>query len=146
MTNIFYDKTVTIWNKYVNGKYEEEIWIPTLINNVRLLVSAGNNIMKSGLESVNSARLHIDDHMSQSSKPYIEPTEWMKLPESEKANYYTLESVNDSFFVEGDTTTEDYTMFPNSFYEHMKQTYNNCFRINEVDRFGLIPHFECWGK
>ena len=146
MLDIFYNNTVTIWNKYVTGKYENEIWIPTLIKNVRLIVSEGNNIAKSGVENVDAARLHIDDQISQSSKPYISPMEWLKLPEDKKANYYTLESVNDSFFVEGDKTTEDYATHPNSFYEHMKQTYDNCFRINKVDRFGLIPHFECWGK
>ena len=146
MADVFYNKTVTIWNKYVSGIYEDEIWLPTLIKDVRLVISKGNNVMKSGLENIDSARLHIDDNISDTSKPYLEPTEWNKLPEDEKANYYTLDSMNDSFFVEGDLTEEDYSKHPATFFEYMKQTYNNCFRINKVDRFDLIPHFECWGK
>lgn len=146
MADIFYNKTVTIWNKYADSIYESEVWLPTLIENVRLIVSEGNNIMKSGVDNVDSARLHIDDAISVSSKPYLEPMAWKELPTSEKANYYTLESLDDTFFVEGDYTETDYTEHLFNFYEHMKLTCNNCFRINKVDRFDLIPHFECWGK
>lgn len=141
----FYDRTVTIWNKYTDGLMETEIWLPTLIENVRLLVSKGNNVMNSGLDSADSARLHIMDGASVLDKPYLDPVEWEKLPNEEKAQYFTLESENDSFFVEGDATAVNSTDNAN-FFNFMKENYHNCFKITSVDRFEIIPHWECWGK
>ncbi len=145
MADLFYNKTVTIWNKYVDGVWEQETWIPTLIEKVRLVVSRGNNIMSSGLETADTARLHIKDDISIASKDYKSPVEWNKLSEENKRKYYTLESENDTFFVEGDTTdvsSED----KDNFFEYMKKNYDNCFKLTSVDRFEIIPHFECWGK
>lgn len=145
MTDIFYNKTVTIWNKYTDGLWEMEYWIPTVIQNVRLLVSQGNNVQNSGNAAADSARLHIDDLISVPSKTYVPPADWKRLPEDEKGNFFTLESENDSFFVEGDTTSEDASLQEN-FFEYMKVNYSNCFKISSVDRFDIIPHFEVWGK
>jgi hypothetical protein len=145
MTDPFYNKKVTIWNKYVDGLLETETWIPTLIENVRLLVSKGNNQQTSGLENANSARLHIADGISISQKEYVSPSDWKKLSNEEKANCYTLESEEDSFFVEGDSTNVDSSDNIN-FFDYMKENYDNCYKITSVDRFEIIPHFEIWGN
>lgn len=145
MSDSFYNKTVTIWNKYADGLMETEIWLPTLIENVRLLVSKGNNVMNSGLDTADSARLHIMDGVSIPGKPYLDSVEWERLPNNEKAQYFTLESENDSFFVEGDMAVVDPSDKDN-FFNFMKENYHNCFKITSVDRFEIIPHWECWGK
>lgn len=145
MSDPFYNKAVTIWNKYTDGLMETEVWLPTLVENVRLLVSKGNNVMNSGLDTADSARLHIMDGMSAPDKSYLDPIEWVRLPNEEKPLYFTLESENDSFFVEGDATAVDPSGKDN-FFNFMKESYHNCFKITSVDRFEIIPHWECWGK
>ena len=145
MADVFYVDTVTIWNKYVDGIWEKEIWLPTLIENARLLVSRGNNIQNSGNSSADSARLHISDMESNAKKPYIDPAQWNAMTPDEKERYFTLESENNSFFVEGDCTGVKASEHE-SFFEYMKNSYQNCFRITSVDRFEIIPHFEVWGK
>lgn len=145
MGDPFYCKTVTIWNKYVDDLWEKEVWIPAVIENVRLLVSRGNNIQNSGNTAADSARLHISDALSKSQKRYLPYAEWASLEIAEREIYYTLESENNSFFVEGDSSKEDGSVQAN-FFEYMKERYANCFRITSVDRFEVIPHFEVWGK
>lgn len=145
MADPFYNKTVTIWNKYTDGLMETEIWLPTLVENVRLLVSKGNNVMNSGLDTADSARLHIMDGVSVPGKPYLDAIEWGRLSNEEKPLYFTLESENDSFFVEADTAAVDPADNTN-FFNFMKENHHNCFKITSVDRFGIIPHWECWGK
>lgn len=145
MADSFYSKSVTIWNKYTDGLAETEVWLPTLIENVRLLVSKGNNVMVSGLDTADSARLHIMDDVSVPGKPYIDPITWSGLSSEEKAKYFTLESENDSFFVEGDVVAVS-SSGKDNFFDYMKRSCNNCFRMTSVDRFEIIPHWECWGK
>ena len=145
MGDVFYRDTVTIFNRKntANTLGASEVWYPTRISFARLLVSKGNNVMKSGLESADAARLHIDDQLSLPSKPYKTRIEWDALSDAEKSNYWTLDSDKGTFFVEGDATGEQ--VVPN-FFEVMKKKYENTFRVSSVDRFGLIPHFEVWGK
>lgn len=145
MSDLFYNKTVTIWNKDVDGIWEKESWLPTVIENVRLLVSRGNNIQNSGNAAADSARLHISDEISVPAKPYLPRTEWEKLPLEEKSRYFTLGSENDSFFVEGNTSLLEAAAQDN-FFAYVKANYPNCFKISNVDRFEIIPHFEVWGK
>lgn len=139
----FYNKSVTIWNKYVDGLMQEEHWVCTVIENVRILVSKGNNIQKSGNSAADSVRLHIKDSTSKPHKPFLAKQEWDKLVLSEKEDYFTLDDEG-SFFVEGDASSEN----PNrtGFFEYMKRNHTNCFRISNVDRFDAIPHWEVWGK
>ncbi len=144
MVDPFYNKTVTIWNRHVDTVWEKESWFPTVIENVRLIVSKGNNVMTSGLDTADTARLHISDQISTSDKPYMDPVEWNKLEAAEKKEYYTLESQNHTFFVEGDASEESGEV--ENFFEYMKENYNNCFRITSADRFEIIPHYECFGK
>jgi len=145
MGDVFYIDTVTIFNRNTtkNTLGVDEKWFPTVIRNVRLLVSRGTNIMKSGLEAADSARLHIDDELSSSDKPFKVRAEWDSLTDAKKSEYWTLDSDKGSFFIEGDHSGDEVT---SNFFEVMKKKYNNCFRISSVDRFGLIPHWEVWGK
>lgn len=145
MGDLFYINTVTIFNKKItaNTLGAQEVWYPTVIANARLLVSKGTNIQKSGLETADAARLHIDDEISSPSKPFKSRSEWDALPDGQKAQYWTLDSDKGTFFVEGDCSSDE--IVPN-FFEVMKKRHDNCFRVSSVDRFGLIPHFEVWGK
>ena len=125
MGDIFYNKTVTVYNKVSSGVMGRETWYPTLLENVRLLVTKGSNIAKSGLESADTAKLFVKtDNLS---KQYLKPLSWQ----------------ND-FFVEGDTREEQ--ILEEDFYNHMKAKYDNCFLVNNVDEYYIIPHLEVGGK
>lgn len=139
MGDIFYHKTVTVYNRSVEGLLGKETWFPTVLNDVRLLITKGENISKSGMESADSARLFIKtDNLP---KDYKKPLEWQNLSAEDKALTFTLTSGAD-FFVEGDTSAEE----PETdFFSYMKEKYDNCFKITNVDVFELIPHLEVGG-
>lgn len=139
MGDIFYNKTVTVYNKVSSGVMGRETWYPTLLENVRLLVTKGSNIAKSGLESADTAKLFVKtDNLS---KQYLKPLSWQKTDDKEQ--YFTFTNGND-FFVEGDTREEQ--ILEEDFYNHMKAKYDNCFLVNNVDEYYLIPHLEVGGK
>ena len=137
MADIFYNKTVTVSNRYED---EKEIWYPTVLKNVRLLVNRGENVSKSGTESADSAKLSI--RTVGLKKPYKKPLEWQGLSEEEKVKTFTLTSKED-FFVEGDTSAEE--ILESDFFSYMKRKYDNCFKMTNVDTYELIPHFEVGG-
>lgn len=140
--DIFYKDTCTIWNKHIDGIWETEIWFPTVVKNVRILVSRGNNIQSSGNSAADSVRLHIMDGTSKFDKLYMDYKDWARLTAAEKMEFATLTSENESFFTVGDSSKEVST---NNFFSVMKEKYNS-YRISSVDRFEVIPHFEVWGK
>ncbi len=146
MPDPFYNKTVTVWNRHVDSIWEKETWFPAVIGNARLLVSRGNNIQNSGNAAADSARLHISDEISVPAKPYLPPEVWGRLQPDEKKAYFTLDSGNESFFTEGNTSGVNAEEYGDGFFSFMKENYSNCFRITSVDRFEIIPHFEVWGK
>jgi len=135
-----YKDTVTIWNRMkASGVWEEDTWYPTVITNARLIVSQGNNVLKSGVEGADTARLHISDAISVPDKPYADPVSWKDAPDVA----FTLESQDGSFFTRGDTSGEAGT---DGFFEYMEAHHADCYRISKVDRFEVIPHFEVFGK
>ena len=140
MGDIFYNKTVTVYHRTTEGLMEKETWHSTVLKNVRLLVTRGENISKSGMESADSAKLFIKTN--NLPIPYKKPLEWLNLSEEDKAKNFTLVSGED-FFVEGDTSTEEIS--ESGFFSYMKGKYDNCFKITNVDVFELIPHLEVGG-
>ena len=130
MSDLFYNKTATIWNKETDGVWETETWHPCVIRNVRILDSRGTNIQKSGNAQADRVRLHISDAISEPELPYAKPEEW--VPEET----YTLD--DKTFFSEGDTSDETPDK---AFFER-----SDVFHVSSVDRFDLIPHFEAWGR
>lgn len=140
--DLFYTQTITVWNKAASGVWETETWYPTVIDDVHMIVSRGNNIIKSGNASADACRVHIDDTLSRPDKPYVDPVSWRSL--EDKSTAYTLDESDDTFFTEGDTSQEEPT---DSFFEVMKRKHHNCYHISNVDRYDIaIPHFEVWGK
>lgn len=140
MGDIFYNKTVTVYNRTVDGLMGTETWYPTVLKDVRLLINRGENVSKNGMESADSAKLFIKTN--NLSKAYKKPLEWQNLSAEDKANAFTLTSGVD-FFVEGDTSGE--TITESDFFSYMKETYDNCFKITNADVYELIPHLEVGG-
>lgn len=143
MADIFYNKTVTVYNRYIDDLTDKEIWYPTVLQNVHLLINKGANVSKSGTDSADAAKLFIKAaFLPPDSKTYCMPKEWQRLSEEEKQKYFTFTSADD-FFVEGNTTVEE--VLEEDFFSYMKQKYDNCFKITNADKYDLIPHFEVGG-
>ena len=68
---MFYNKTVTLFNRSFNAETEEESYYPTLLENVNLVETKGANISKSGMESADAATLYV--RLENMAKAYIEP-------------------------------------------------------------------------
>ncbi len=142
MKDIFYNKTVTVYSKTAEGVEGTETWYPTVLKNVRMLVSRGADTSKNGTDSADSAKLYVKPGMlPEGSKGYLPEKEWGRLPQKCKQYFYTFKS-GESFFVEGDTTREEQR---EDFFGYMKERYDNCFMVTNVDRYDLIPHLEVGG-
>lgn len=137
MEDIFYQDTVTVYNKYENKKAGETAYFPTVLENVRLLITKGANMASSGMDTADSAKLFI--HTDTLKKPYVLPKEWSRQEDKTKA--FTLAAGD--FFVEGDTSEEDTNV--KEFTQYMKRKYDNLFTVTTVDSFKLIPHLEVGG-
>ena len=121
MADIFYNKTVTVYNRTAEGLMEKETWYPTVLKNVRLFLVNSKNVSKTGLNNADSVKLFIKtDNLS---KDYKRPLEWQNLSPEEKENSFTL-TCGEDFFVEGDVSKEP--VQENDFFSYMKQKYDNC--------------------
>ena len=70
-----YDKTITVFNKYVNQK-DEIFWYPTVIKGVQLIVDKSANIEKTGL----MLEVLVEDTRAENHLAYVE--EVMVTPQS----------------------------------------------------------------
>lgn len=137
--DVFYKDTVTIYNRYEDKASCTEHWYPTVLQDVRLLITKGANVAKTGLNSADRASMHISTEKAL-EKPYKKPKEWLET--ADKSGAFTFGESD--FFVEGDTSAEDTAQ--DDFAEYMKRKYDNCFQVTTVDAYTLIPHLEVGGK
>ena len=138
---MFYDKTVTLFNRSFNAETEEEKYFPTLLENVNLVETKGANISKSGMESADAATLFVS--LENMEKPYIEPKAWAELPEEEKANCITF-TPTDDFYVSGDKTS--ISLPESNVYEYMLDNFDSVYKVTHIDKYtDVIPHLEVGG-
>lgn len=149
-----YDKTITVFNKYVNQK-DEISWYPTVIKGVQLIVDKSANIEKTGLDTADTATLHVlygvvSNEKVVSGKKYLEPKKWAKQINDTLGHTVTFSSGD--FFIEGEhdekmIADEDYqSRRDGGFYDYMNKNHDNVFLITNVGTYTLIPHFEIGGK
>lgn len=138
--DIFYNKTVTIFNRCADDILGDDTWYPTVLHNVRLIEGKGANITATGLADADSAKLFINTETLE--KAYLSPIAWQKS--AEKAKFFTLASDMD-FFVVGDVQGE-VPPTSGSFLNAMRRKYDGVYRITTVDKYELIPHFEVGGE
>lgn len=149
-----YDKTITVFNKYVNQK-DEIFWYPTVIKGVQLIVDKSANIEKTGLDTADTATLHVlyrisSDGKVVSDKKYLEPKKWAKQINDMLGHTVTFASGD--FFIEGEyderlISDEDYqSRRDGGFYDYMNKNHDNVFLITNVGTYTLIPHLEIGGK
>lgn len=140
MGDIFYNKTVTVFNQYMDeGPTGAVHWLPTVLENVRLIETHGANISKSGIAGADAASLYIKTE----DLNYLEPKAWKTLTLEEKKKKFTLAPDSD-FFVKGDHSKEDLSQV--DFFSYMKKKYDGVYKVTTVDKYELIPHLEVGGK
>ena len=79
-----YDKTVTVFNKYTDQN-DNIYWYPHVLSGVDLIIDKAANVAKTGLDSADTANLHVKYHSGDGTvmvgdKPYLSPKEWEKQP------------------------------------------------------------------
>lgn len=141
MVRLFYNDTVTLFNRFYDPDTDETKYYPTLLENVNLVETKGANVTKSGLDSADAAKLFIDP--GELSKKYMDPKEWDALPETEKANHITFHPTDD-FFIKGDQTSLE---LPKScVYEWAHDSMDSVYKVTTVDKYeDIMPHFEVGG-
>ena len=142
MSVLFGNKTVTVYNRHYDTLTETEIWIPTLLEKVNLVLTKGANISQSGVENSDSAKVFID--IEEQSKPYVKPKEWSNSALDMKKETFTFQPETD-FFVEGDTT--GVPVLEDGFFEYMQKHFDNVFHVSTVDEYkDVMKHLEVGGK
>lgn len=149
-----YNKVVTIFNKYTD-QTGEIYWYPHVLSGVDLIIDKAANVAKTGLDSADTANLHIKYHSGDNAVmvgalPWLPPREWEKQTNDELPESITFDSGD--FFMEGEYATDpikdsDYADRVNGgFYDYMNKQYDYVFLITNVGGpYTLIPHFEIGG-
>lgn len=148
-----YDKTVTVFHKYTD-KDDVIYWHPYVLHNVDLIVDKAANVAKTGLDSADTAKLHVryrqeSDQKLIGDKCYLEPKAWKMF--KDKTGILTFSSGD--IFMEGEfsgsvISDEEYTSrVYKGFYDYLNRTNDNVYLITSVGGpYTLIPHFEIGGK
>jgi len=140
-----YTDTVTVFN------LKDDIWYPSILSDVDLIVDKGANVVKTGLDSADTAKLHVKYALSDSGtligdKTYLTPKEWQAQDDSNATTF----TEGADFFILGDWGSEDgisddqYGV--NGFYHYCNKKYDHCYLITTVGKYKVIPHFEMGGK
>lgn len=133
---------------------ETEYYFGTRFDNVRIELTQGANIQKSGMEDASSCIVKIPNN-NNLPKPYMPPKPWEKLTTEEMLKYFSIDKNEDFFLIVkkkdlgidigapvGFITSDDY----GGFFDYCKSQYGYTFIISTVDIYNLIPRFEIGGK
>lgn len=138
-----YNDTITLFNRYKSSS--GDIWYPTVIHNVNLIVDKSSLIAKYGAESKDNASLNIrySGDCIVEEKKWMPPKEWRKQ-HSEKTLTFSDGQSFDFFYV---GEWEDITPiadddYQDGFYDYMNSNYDYVFVISSVAKYSVIPHFE----
>lgn len=149
---LMYDKTVTLFNRYQSTL--GDLWYPTVLHGVDLIVDRASIVAKYGEESSGEAKLHIRYSVVKGAdniqgKIYLPPKEWDRQPNDSLSDYITFTGGEDFDFIwegempGGPIQDEDYK---NGFYDYMNTRYNHVYAVVSVAKYGVIPHFEIIAK
>lgn len=147
--------TVTVFNRYVSRL--GDMWYPTVIHGVNLLIDKAAIMAKYGAESKDNAILNIHyqkvgEQITIDGKPYLPPKEWErqtndKLPESitfasgKEFDFFMLGDYGSTAPIEDSKYDDD-----NGFYNYMNDNYDYVFAITSVGGpYTTIPTFQIMG-
>ncbi len=142
-----YQDTITLFNRKDGGRGQGDIWLPTVIKNVNLVIDKAVINAQYGPESRDNAVLNVRYKMDGGNvmvagKPWMPPMEWDKTMDS-------LTFAEGDFFWAGEWNggiAQDTDYGDESFYNYMNRTKDYVFAITSVSKLSVIPHFEIVGK
>lgn len=149
-----YSDKITLFNHYKSRL--GDMWYPTVIDGVNLLIDKAAIVAKYGAESKDNAILNIhyqivDGQILIDGKPYLPPKEWERQTNDQLSDSITFTSGTDfDFFMLGEyptTTPIADNDFDNDggFYNYMNKEYDYVFAVTSVAKYTAIPHFEIMG-
>lgn len=150
-----YSEKITLFNHYKSRL--GDMWYPTVIDGVNLLIDKAAIMAKYGAESKDTAMLSIHYHKEDGQimidgKPYLSPKEWERQTNDKLADSITFTSGTDfDFFMLGEYPTTDPIAdedFDNEggFYNYMNDNYDYVFAITSVGGpYTAIPTFQIMG-
>lgn len=171
---IGYEDAVVLYNRHYNDTLETEYYFGTLIENVRVELTQAENISKTGMKDADVFTVKIPIMESfypggnmypgngvfpvkEGKIQYVNPTEWENMSVEEKLNYFTFRK-NDFDFIAiakkkelfidrelpiGLINSDDY---PGKFFQYMITEKGNCYKVNTISAYSLIPRFEIGGN
>ena len=85
---LYYNDTVTLFNRFFDPDTDEERYYPTLLECVNLVETKGANVSKSGMDSADAAKLFVDfAGLGKIGKHYMDPKAWDALPEEAELHH-----------------------------------------------------------
>ena len=149
-----YDKTITVFNRYVDS-FGNITWYPTVLHGVNLLVDKAAIVAKYGAESQDKAVLNVrfesvNGNIVIDGKPYLPPKEWENQTNDLLPSTITFTDGKDfDFFILGDYGSTEPILdnnFRNGFYNEINRERDYVFAISSVGGpYSVIPHFEIMG-
>lgn len=150
--------TVTLYNTrqetVVDGLDWKETTVNyiTVLNGVLLDASKASNVRASGLDGADAVNLYVPfdveavDGITGEPKEYIGPVDFWLLSDEEKANYWTLTTGQDSWFVKGEALPAP-SWPDDQIRELIEGVYDDVYNVTKVDvkDFGNLQHFEIGG-
>ena len=137
-------QVITIYNKCFDDASPpyppSTTWIKTVLKNCQFEDKVQRSFNGNGIITIDKSNLVIIPHVKR-AKPYMQENEWEKLPNEQKAGYWTLKAGD--YISLGDTPeiTGEFTIIKLT-------TDYKAFLIKEItDLSGqpVLPHFEVQG-
>lgn len=150
-----YDKTITLFNHYKSRL--GDMWYPTVIHGVNLIIDKAAIMAKYGAESKDNAILNIhyqtaDGQIMIGGKPYFPPKEWERQTNDKLTDSITFTSGTDfDFFILGEypatvPIADDDFDNEGGFYNYMNKERDFVFAITSVGGpYTTIPTFQIMG-
>lgn len=151
---IGYVDSIVLYNRYVDPDSEKEYYFGTQFEGVRVEMTQGANIQKSGIDSADSCKAKIPNDGSL-PKPYMSPEVWSRS--EEKTGSFTVNTEGCDFFVvtgkaelgiaiQLPDEMIDSDQYDGGFFQYIKETYGHAYKITTLNVYNLILRFEVGGK
>ncbi len=152
--------SIIVYNQYTYGTMQKQTYFGTRFDKVRIELTQGANITKSGLENASACIVKIDSaSIAKSGKTYKAPPVWLKQTTEEMLESFTLNKGNDFFAIVhkadlgidvdlpvGMIESDNYKGHGDGFLGYVKAEYGYAYTIGTVDVYTVIPRFEIGGK
>lgn len=147
-----YSDKITLFNHYKSRL--GDMWYPTVIDGVNLLIDKAAIVAKYGTESKDNAVLNIHykkvgDKIFVDGREWLQPKEWKNQAGDRLSETITFASGSEfDFFMLGEYQTEGPIAdddFVEGFYNFVNNRFDYVFAVTSVGMYSTIPHFEITG-